>query len=152
MALSHVITEVKTLSIAAKIGLAAGVLVVLLLLIGGAVGIVGHFKDAAYQKREAQRETERAQLETEKSQLQAEKTKALTDAAESKASADAYKTVAESKRADRSATAKELAQVEADHTKHKQEAEATGNTLGDDELRAELCRRLAARGYPPCPN
>ncbi len=115
-------------------------------------GIVSHFKDAAYQKRETQREAERAQLETEKTTLQAEKQKALTDATEAKAAADVYKQVAETKRTDRAETVKELNQVEVDHAKHKAEAESAGSSLSDDELRRELCTRLAARGYPACPN
>lgn len=150
MALTHVLNEVKTLSPVAKIGGAVGILIVLVLLIGGVVGLVNHFKDAAYEKREASRVAERQQLEAEKATLQAEKQKALIEAADANARADTYKQVAESKRADRTKTVKELETIEADHAKHKAEAEAAGGTLSDDELRRELCARLAARGYKAC--
>lgn len=151
MALTHVVNEFKSLSLAAKIGIGLGVLLVLMLLIGGAIGIVGSLKDRAYQKREAKREEERQQLESEKATLQAEKQRALTEAADANARAETYKQVAESKRSDRKRTIKELEQVERDHEKHKQDVEAAGKTMSDAELRDELCKRLAARGYPPCP-
>jgi len=141
----------RSSSILVKVGVAVGALVIVALLIGGTIGMVNHFKDAAYQKRETEREAERAQLETEKQQLQSEKQKALLDAADANARADTFKQVAESKRGDKAQTVKELERIEAEHAKRKQEAEAAGSSLSDAELRAELCRKLAARGYPPCP-
>lgn len=152
MALTHLLTAFKSTSIAARIGMVLAALLVVVLLIGATFGIVSHFKDAAYQKREAVREAERADLETEKTALQAERQKALTDAAESKAAADVYKQVAETKRTDRAQTVKDLGTIEADHQKHKAEVEAGGGSLSDSELRRLLCERLAARGYKPCPN
>lgn len=135
------------LSPVAKIGAALGLVLILVLLIGGTVGLVNHFKDAAYEKREVQREAERAQLETEKQQVQLEKARAETRAAEAEAAADAYKTVAESKRADRGKTAKELEQIERLHSQKKAEAEATGSQMSDADLRTALCLQLQKRGY-----
>lgn len=152
MALTHLLTAFKSTSIMARVGIAVAVLAVALLLIGGAAGIVSHFKDAAYQKREAQREAERTQLETEKAALQAEKQKALTDAADANARADTYRQVAESKRTDRAQTVKELSQIEVDHKQQKAEVEASGGSMSDAQLRDELCKRLARRGYKPCTN
>ena len=151
MALNQLTSGWKLSSPAAKIGLAVGALIVLVVLIGATVLLVHHFQDAAYQKREEQRQAERQQLEDEKAQLMAEKQKALLEAADAHARADSYKQVAESKRADKQRTIKELEIIEAEHVKHKQQAEAAGSSLSDSDLRSELCKRLAARGYPPCP-
>ncbi len=142
----------RTSSLPIKTGVIAVALLVVVLVIGGTIGIVSHFKDKAYQKREAQAEADRKNDEQEKQQLRIEKKEQETIAAEATAQRDAYKQVAESKRADKVKTIKELEQIEADHRKHKADAENAGNTLSDAELRAELCRKLAARGYPPCPN
>ncbi len=148
MALTHVITEIKTLSPVAKIGVGLA----LLLLIGGTIGITRHFENKAAAEKEQKRVEERQQEETEKAQLRIEKMQQETRAAEAEAQRDAYKQVAESKRADTVKIVRELEQVERDHEKHKAEVEAVGGSMSDDELRRELCERLAKRpGYKPCP-
>lgn len=134
-------------SVLVKLGLIAVGLIVLAML---AVGGRSWWQNRAYEKREAQREEERQQLETEKAQLQIEKQQALTRAAESEAQRDIYKQVAESKRSDRAQTVKELEQIEQQHQEHKAQVEAAGGAMSDDELRRELCARLAARGYKAC--
>lgn len=152
MALTHVVTEVKNLSTFAKIGVAVAVILVLVLLIGGTVGLVHHFEQAAANEKEQKAVKQRQQDEEDKTKLKIEKAQQETRAAEAEAQRDAYKQVAESKRADRTIVVKELEQVERDHEKHKAEVEATGGTLPDDELRRELCARMAKRpGYKPCP-
>jgi len=151
MALTNLIAGWKTSSIAAKLAVVAAPLVIVAILIIGTIGLVSHYKDSAYQKREAQREAERGQMEDEKAQLRLEKQKALTEAAEATAQRDIYKQVAESKRNDRAQTVKELEAIETEHAQHKAEVEAAGGTMSDSELADELCKRLAARGYPPCP-
>lgn len=134
-------------SVLVKLGLIAVGLIVLAML---AVGGRSWWQNRAYEKREAQREAERQQLETEKTALRAEKDKALLEAADANARADAYKEVAETKRTDRAQTVKELEQIEQQHQEHKAQIEAAGGAMSDDELRRELCARLAARGYKAC--
>lgn len=139
----------RTSSVLVKIGIiAAGLIVVVII----AVSLRTYISNRSYERREAQRAAERAALEADRAALQAEKQKALAEAADANARADTYKQVAESKRADKAQTVKELEQIERDHAQHKAEAEQAGSSLSDDELRRELCARLAARGYPPCPN
>ena len=139
----------RTSSVLVKLGIIAAGLIIIAIIF---VAARSYITNRSYEKREAARAAERAQMETEKAQLQAEKQKALTEAADANARADTYKQVAESKRADKAQTVKELEQIERDHAQHKAEAEQAGSSLSDDELRRELCARLAARGYPPCPN
>jgi len=135
-------------SVWVKLGIiATGLIVLAMLLVGG----YSYFQSRAYEKREAKREAERVQLEAEKDILRAEKTKALNEAAEAKAAAEVYETVADTKRADRTTTVKELEAIEQQHQTRKAEVEAQGGTLSDDELVRALCERMAKRGYPPCP-
>ena len=136
-----------TSSVFIKLGVIAVVAIALLLIIAGTSAWISN---RSYEKREAARAAERQQMEADKAQLQAEKQRALTEAADANARADTYKQVAESKRTDRARTVKELEQVEAEHQQHKAEVEASGGTMSDAELRDELCRRLAARGYKAC--
>lgn len=138
-------------SIVAKSVIVIIPLIVIAIVIMGSVGLSNYFHNRSYEKREAERVAERAQDEAEKAQLRIEKQKALTEAAEAQAQKEIYKQVAESKRSDRAQTVKELEAIEIEHAQHKAEAEATGNSLSDRELADELCKRLAARGYPPCP-
>lgn len=139
----------STSSVLVKLGIiGAGLLVLAIAL----VATRGYIANRSYEKREAARAAEHAQMEAEKAALQQEKAKALTEAADANARADTYRTVAESKRADKAKTIKELEAIEAEHQQHKAEVEASGGAMSDDELRRELCARLAKRGYPPCPN
>ena len=137
----------STSSVIVKAGIIGAGLIVLVIIV---LSTKSYIANRSFEKREAARAAEREQLEAEKAQLQAEKLKALTEAADANARADTYRTVAESKRADKVQTIKELEAIEAEHTKHKAEAEQRGDSLSDAELRDELCRRLAARGYKAC--
>ena len=137
---------------ATRIGLVVGTVLLLIIAVAVTSGLVGSFKDRAYQKREAERVAERQQDEDEKAQLRVEREKYRIEAAEAGARADAMAEVATSKRADRAQTAKELQQIEQNHQTHKAEVEAAGGTMSDAELRAELCRALARRGFKPCPD
>ena len=137
----------STSSVLVKIGIIGAAIIVLIVI---TVSIKSYVQNRSYERKEAQRAAERVQMEAEKTQLQAEKAKALTEAADANARADTYKQVAESKRTDRARTVKELEQVERDHEQHKAEVEASGGSMSDSELRDELCRRLAARGYKAC--
>lgn len=148
MALNRLWAGLKESSLLAKVGLVAGLVVLILLIAGG----ISRYKDAAYEKREAERVAERERDEAEKAQLRVEKQKALTEAAEATAQRDIYKQVAESKRADRVTTIKELEQIEVEHVQRKAGVEASGGSLSDVDLRRALCERMARRGYPPCPN
>lgn len=151
MALNQLTSGWKLSSPAAKIGLVIAMLIVIGALIGGTVAIVHHFQDAAYQKREEQRETERQQWADEKKQLELEREQWRTKASEAEAVAEAAKQVATSKRADRVKIIKEIETVEAEHERKKQEAEQAGRTMSDTELVDALCAKFKARGMP-CPD
>ena len=141
-------------SVFVKLGIiAVGLVLFAALLIGGK----SWWDNKAYQTREAAREVERQaeeekrkKDEAEKAQLRIEKERFETIANEATAQRDAYKQLAQSRRADRALVVKELEAVEADYAKRKKEVEAASGTMSDSELRDELCRRFRARGIP-CP-
>lgn len=109
-------------------------------------GTVNYFR-SDFAEREQERQTERAAFAAEKAPLVAERDQLRGRVQELEAMNQALATVAESKRADRATTVKELEQIENEHIQKKAEAEASGSALSDTELQRALCLSLAKRGY-----
>ncbi len=148
MALTQVYAQFKDLSLAMKIGIAIGVLVIITAIVGGSFGLSNYFHNRAYEKREAERVQERNDWMIERQALQ-------NKIAASEALTEAAKKVVEAKRKDTLATIEELQHVERTHEQTKEQIEQqieTGNTESIDKLRRDMDDTLCKRGYKAfCP-
>lgn len=138
----------STSSVLVKLGIIGAGLIVLIILV---ISTKSYITNRSYEKREAARATEREARDQQIQQLQQERDALKLQVAELEGRTEATRQVAETKRADRTQTLKELDAIEQDYQRRKTEMEASGGSMPDDELRRRLCERLSKRpGYKAC--
>lgn len=139
----------KTSSILAKVGMGAAVLVVVVLIVGGTRSCVSSYKDAQFEKKQAELKEENQRVTDSYNQALGQAKANEQAAREEKAKADAIIATIEARTTNVKLLDDKLEQVNQKYEKAKSELGDCANT---DDCLKRLCLELKAAGFktPDC--